>query len=162
MEMDAAAKGWMFKTAKENFWRVAGDMEFNDLLQEGYFSWARCCRLYPLDRRPQMMSKFMIAYHNEIHRYAKKRLEHAHVMLAGEIPDTIVEGTGLMELLAHAPKPFRRIVDALQSDEGARLMRAPFRVRRDGTRERTDERMARVLGPDFDAMNYFREFLTSS
>ena len=40
--LDAGIKGFIYKTAKRNYWRVSAWYEFDDLVQDGYLCYAKC------------------------------------------------------------------------------------------------------------------------
>lgn len=149
MQMDDSARGWLFKTARREFWRVAGFYEFDDLLQEGYMCWWRCKRNYPLSRPHQIMGYFKIAFHNELNRMSAKRAKAKWLEYSDQVPDVMDYSAAVVELLAMAPQTVKQARGKLAADE---RMQRPYRRRRDGTRERTDERIARILDVPEDSL----------
>lgn len=163
MKMDAGARGWMHKTATKNFWRVEHFCDYEDMIQEGYMCWWRVNRNYPLSRMPAIMGYFKLAFINEINRMSNKATAKNWLTYTDEpLRPGPLEGTGMLELLAHAPDAIRKAFRIFQSDEGARKLRAPYRLRSDGTRETTAERVNRISGmPEEDFEAILRAYLRS-
>lgn len=45
--LDQDMRRWINHTARKNFWKVAGLMDLDDLIQEGFFCYAKCNDRYP-------------------------------------------------------------------------------------------------------------------
>src|SRR6185312_11865843 len=79
--LDAGMRGWIVRTAKREYWRVAQLCDFPDLVQDGYLCYAKCRRAY-LDPRPDLtgtrdekrwfQSLVKTTYTNHIHTLAAK------------------------------------------------------------------------------------------
>lgn len=151
--MDQGVQGWIFNTARENFWRVAEYYEFEDLLQDGGMIWAKIVRRYPgAENQKQFMALFKRAFTNHIHDLSKKASAIRYVREA-EMPETF---EGLLEMSDPDQDPdvlllIRQLPPAIM--RALRKMYAegrehPFRLRLDGSRETTRERLCRLAGLD--------------
>jgi hypothetical protein len=148
--MDLGVRGWMFKTCKENFWRVSGFYEFNDLVQDGFLCYARLVKRYPdVKDAPHMMRLFQTSFKNHIHDIAKKRTRIAQVMLESDVGtsiEVIVDGRehSLPEtsvLLAKMPPVLRDVLKAFASEKLRGVKR-----HRLNHRETTNEFVCRMIG----------------
>ncbi len=155
--MDAGARTWLAKTAQQNRWRVQRFMDVDDLIQDGYFVWIRCCRVYPdVVDRPHMMALFKRAYTNHLHNLAKKRTrEEAELLLCNlppEMQDTVLSQpklccdlSTLLPWLVEAPPAVRNIVERILLDP--ERARKPSRLL-PSHRETTNHRLCRLIGID--------------
>lgn len=149
--MDQGARLWVFKTARENLWRVSGHIDFNDLVQDGLLFWHRICLKYPnVTEQKHRMSLFKTAFTNHIHDLSKKktRLDLVNesdldtpmdVMLEGEDPSADPDWSFIMSQLP--PAIMRALQRLLDGDP-------PYRQRLDHTRETTNQRLCRLAGLD--------------
>ena len=65
--------GWAVNHIKANYWRFAGYLEFEDLLQEARFQFHRLCLRYPLVRdRPHMVRLFQRTFITRLHDLARQ------------------------------------------------------------------------------------------
>lgn len=149
--MDRGVRGWIFKTAKENLWRVSGHIDFADLIQDGYLHWHRICIKYPnVTKQSHRMALFKTAFTNHIHDLSKKksRLELVaeceldtplDVMLEGEDPGADPDHAFIFaQLPPTLMRALSRVIDGT----------SPYRHRLDHTRETTNERLCRFAGLD--------------
>jgi hypothetical protein len=149
--MDQGVRGWIYKTAKENLWRVSGHIDFADLIQDGYLFWHRITIKYPnVTATKHRMALFKTAFTNHIHDLSKKksRLDLVtesdldtpmDVMLEGEDPNADPDHTFIFRELP--PAIMRALSRALEGT-------SPYRLRLDHTRETTNERLCRFAGLD--------------
>ena len=149
--MDQGVRGWIFKTARENMWRVSSHIDLTDLMQDGFLIWHRVCIKYPnVTATKHRMGLFKTAFTNHIHDLSKKksRLDlvaeadldtSMEAMLEGEDPSTDPDLGFLIDQLPAALK--RVLARVIESD-------SPYRVRLDHTRETTNERLCRFAGLD--------------
>ncbi len=149
--MDQGARLWIFKTARENLWRVAGHIDFDDLVQDGMYFWHRIVTRYPnVTHPPHRMALFKTAYSNHIHDLSKNRsrLELVNESDLGVDMDVLVEGEDpnadpdLAFLIAQLPPAIMRVLTRMYQGD------APFRLRLDGTRETCNQRACRIAGLD--------------
>lgn len=170
MDMDQGVRGWIVITARKNFWRVSSYYELDDLVQDGFLHFCRLRRRYPKVRdRAQMMALFKRTYLNHINDLSNRKTRSVEriassldqLMELAEHPNEfgqILKHPSAMiclgdcdwaEFLAATPKRFRGILDMLvRSSEGPRMLWGPYRVRRGGTRETTQERIFRLFKLD--------------
>jgi hypothetical protein len=149
--MDQGVRGWIYKTARENLWRVSGHIEFSDLVQDGFLFWHRICVRYPnVTETKHRMALFKTSFTNHIHDLSKKKTRLDLVnesdldtpiesMLEGEDPSADPNlGFIVREL---PPALFRALSRCIESN-------SPFRIRLDHSRETTNERLCRFAGLD--------------
>lgn len=91
--LDAALKGWLVNTARKHYWRVSSWMDMDDLIQEGYFCFAKCKAKFKflmdepdVDNRKQFMAFFKMAFMNRITDISKDRTDTPEVAVAN-LPD---------------------------------------------------------------------------
>lgn len=171
--MDRIASGWLYNTAKKNYWRVEGYCEFEDLIQDGMVCYYKVVRRYPNVVEPKhRMRLFQIAFTNYIHTLSVKRskqrerivIEHELGDLFDHMRDRIAGCEELGILLARAPIIVKKLVAAI--DSKPEEFRKPYKKRRSGTREKTADRMRRLSGLQYvectDPMQELHLFLTKA
>lgn len=160
---DTGLKKWIYKTAHQNYWRVASWLDLDDLIQEGFLCFAICRARYEPANKSHFMSLVKITFLNQITDLANKRTrtlecpisdvavlgnEEEMLEILGGFEDGDAE---VMALLARAPREVQIILAAMNTNEGAERIRRPSRVRQDGTRETRNEKLCRLAGvPTFD------------
>lgn len=149
--MDQGVRGWIYKTARENLWRVSGHIEFSDLVQDGFMFWHRICVRYPnVTETKHRMGLFKTSFTNHIHDLSKKKSRLDLVtesdldtpiesMLEGEDPGADPDLAFIIRELP--PAIMRTLARCIESN-------SPFRLRLDHTRETTNERLCRFAGLD--------------
>lgn len=79
---DAGMRGWLYNTAKANYWRVAEWYELSDLISDGVLCYYKCYRAYPFltikrhpsqDDKRRFMALVRSAFINHITTLAQKR-----------------------------------------------------------------------------------------
>ena len=125
MDMDDGATRWLFKTARQNFWRVANWYDFDDLIQDGYLTYYRICRRYPdVKERAHIMGLFQVSFINHLHRLANLRTRaSAEVTFADTnasedtLLDKVVSNEAeLLMFIAHAPGFVKQALGSLSHD----------------------------------------------
>lgn len=178
--LDQGMRGFIVNTAKREYWRVAGLCDLDDLIQDGYFCYAKCYARY-IRPRPdlpgsednvrwfQALVKTTFARH--IHDLATKRRggrEYPASALVAEGEDGTTdifekllppqpELGSFMTLLSEIPAELAQLVKVLASD-GAQAL--GFERRRQGRRlirETTNEYYCRILGVDPNERNLVEE-----
>jgi hypothetical protein len=146
--MDQSAKGWLYKTARAHFWRVASWYEFNDLVQDGFFTYHRIVTRYPNVTEPKhRMRLFQTAFTNHIHDLSKKRtnqefeLTESVVGLDLSLLDTFIL-PDTSEMIATLPPKLRQCIDVIQNKNKQRYRHKP------GRRETHNERLCRLIGAE--------------
>lgn len=149
--MDQGVRGWIIKTARENLWRVSGDIEIDDLIQDGFFFWHRIITRYPhVTHPPHRMGLFKTAFTNHIHDLSKKksRLEivtesdmdvSIDYMLEGDDPS---QDPDLAFIIKQLPPAIMRVLTRIYEGD------PPYRQFLDGSRETTNGRACRLAGLD--------------
>lgn len=151
---DAPTEGWVIKFIKKNLWRVAPDMEFEDLYQELCLVYARCQAKRP--DSANLMPYFMMAASNEVHSLATRRTRRRDHEIAGsQITDEVkvVEEAGFSEDLGDADfrllladkAELRRLFTVLVQNE---IKPRRFWSRKNKVRETPNEFICRILGVD--------------
>lgn len=174
--MDSGLRLWIAKTAKRNLWRVARWHELDDLICYGYLCYARTRIRYPdlikpplvYGQKARFVSMFKRIYSNELHDLSNSRRrsvdeigladvhrstsaaadEMAIEALLGEQPE---EGT-LAVLKAQAPLVVRNFLEALETEEGLRMLRGNLR-KTSRHRETLNERLCMIAGCDPKAID---------
>lgn len=171
-DMDRAARGWLYNTAKKNHWRVKGLMDFEDLIQEGNYCWARVCARYVHlsslmktheRHRRRLMALFQTTFTNHIHFLAKKLEFEAPLPDGASYPDGPCELSELLLLVSEAPPPIRALLRRAIAGDTACLRSLPRR-RPDGTRATMNDRLcalANVPPGSRDLSRELREYLSS-
>lgn len=149
--MDQGVRGWIFKTARQNMWRVSSHIDLADLMQDGFLVWHRVSVKYPnVTNQKHRMGLFKTAFTNHIHDLSKKksRLEvfreadlavPMETICEGEDPNSDLDFAFIVQQL---PSSLKRLLQrAIESD-------SPYRLRLDHTRETTNERLCRLAGLD--------------
>jgi hypothetical protein len=72
--IDKGMMAWIENTARKNRWRCAAWMGLDDLIQEGYFCYAKVQARYPASlSRAQRMALVKTAYTNRLHDLSKAK-----------------------------------------------------------------------------------------
>lgn len=164
MEIDKGTVGWIYKMAHKNLWRVSSIYDLDDLVQDGHLWYLMIVDRYC--KRPRTRKHVMALFKTSFMRYltdlANKRTRYESIEQAFSLYHTIDDGgdmlhgvsdngAGVLDIevaavIAQAPEPVRKVIQALMTDDGAKRFRALDRYRLDGTREVTSERLARIAG----------------
>lgn len=159
---------WIFKFAKKNYWKVAGLIDFDDLIQEGYYAFYYCKRRYGDIDPPHLMKMLQIAYYQTIVDYAKKRTGLAEYhpednRIEGLDPwERILQDDFYQEIqlkIAEAPELIRNFLSLFLSDDTLSELQKPYKKERNGVRETTNERICRLLGIEkTDVVSQLKEY----
>lgn len=150
--MDQGARLWIYKTARENLWRVQGHIEIDDLVQDGFMFWHRIVTRYPnVTATKHRMGLFKTAFTNHIHDLSKKKSRLDYVTEADmEVTiDSIVEGEDPTQdldlgfIIAQLPPAIMRVITRMYDSDTP-----PYRQYLDGTRETSNARACRFAGLD--------------
>jgi hypothetical protein len=151
--MDQGVRGWIFKTARDNLWRVSGHIDFDDLAQDGFVFWHKIVARYPnVTETKHRMALFKTAFTNHIHDLSKKktRLEVVNesdmdvsidYMLEGDDPS---QDPDLAFMITQLPPAIMRVLTRM-IERGETM---PYRQFLDGSRETTNARLCRIAGLD--------------
>lgn len=167
--MDDGAKGWLFRTARKNFWRVADWYDIDDLIQDGYMCYYRVLDRYQdVHDKPHVMRLFQVTYINHIHDLSKKKTKQLDVPLSATLHlhahlnshdrdysheyDKVCADAGMIEVPPSCPVSgiLGKLLAALNSEDEIIKLQSPFRVRLDGTRETLNDRLCALIGIDPD------------
>lgn len=148
-------------------------MELEDLIQEGYATYAFCRRKYShVTERPHFMALFKTCYSNQVTDLAAKMWKigseiSADAMLENErdggvSPDSLMPHTlpdaMLMTLLSEAKFPLRSLLELFATDSGIKLMaQLPQR-----SRESANHYFCRIMGishKEYNLPEMMRDFL---
>lgn len=148
--MDHAARIWLHRTAVENYFRVRGFMDLDDLVGEGMLSYAKVLARYPEVKKPEhIMGLFMSVFNNRITDLARQRTVRKIManetdlgMTPGHLDDMVaVEPTTSLHI-ALMPRWMRQLVYMIASDPYCGSTFAFI----NGHWETTDEKLCRILG----------------
>ena len=151
-DMDQGAKGWVFNVSRENFWRIAGFYEFEELVADGFYFWCRIQNRYPnVTENKQLMGLFKRAFLNHIHDLSKKRsrlqiVSEAELGLSiGDIleAEDPTQDPNFSFLLEQLPAKIKRILLHVLKE-----IDPTHRRFLDGTRETGNQRLCRIAGLD--------------
>lgn len=150
--MDSGTRAWLFKHSRENYWRVAGWMDFEDLIQDGMLCWYRVIRRYERVAKgssKHRMSLFMRTFRNHIHDLSKQRSRLIEVHI-DDLPPHVADlaAHDMQQVYGGAPPLVKLGLTVLMAPAHARSLRANYRVRNDSTRETFNERLCRLAGLD--------------
>jgi len=153
MNMDRGVKGWIFKTAKANLWRVIPLYDLDDLIQDGFLYYCIISKKYPnVTNRAHLMRLFQRSYINHLHDLASARTKHPITEPiseenGGEMLLGFLDGP-FLTFMEQAPAHIRSVLGLFCSEDGCRKLRAAYRIRPRGTRETQNERWCRLVGVD--------------
>lgn len=151
--MDDGARFWLWKYAKNNYWRVAAWMDLEDLIQDGHCLWISTRRRYTdAVLVPHVMRLFQVTFVNHVHDLARAHSmqhetpfsqidEESMCMITNLKP---CEFADLLRLMAEAPGNLRSLLIALHNNPEP--LRWANRRYIDGTRLSDNDRMAAALG----------------
>ncbi|HKX35866.1 MAG TPA: hypothetical protein VJM79_04265 [Rhizorhapis sp.] len=165
---DKGLRGWIVKTARKHYWRVAAYHDLEDLIQEGMMAYAICRQRYqpkikdsdqtPAKKRRHFMALVQVVFMQRITDMANSRTRGEDV----SISQIAAEGKELVALeylagavdgdqelyaaLATAPAEIRAFLNMFDDPQAVADLEKPLRLRKDGTRETTNERIGTILG----------------
>lgn len=170
---DKGMRGWIIQHARRNYWRVASSMDLDDLIQEGFVTYARCRDRYDVEEKGHFMSlvKMAVTNHTTILAKQQSRLHEVAVSqlatpgqedaffekrLGGELSEA-----DMNLVLAQAPDAIKRLMAIVTSESGRRMMCKPAWRTRDGVRATNNDRLCRLLGisEQIDLEAWMREIL---
>lgn len=142
--LDEGMRGWIARTARKEYWRVASSYELSDLIQDGYLCYAKCRNAYALAapapghtalntdtptplQRSHFASLVKTAFVNHIMTLSSRNAaRHESVMselLGDDSPGTLEkllpsqpEEASLLVLLAQAPTEIKEVIEKLVQD----------------------------------------------
>lgn len=167
-QWEGVVEGWTRNFVKRNLWRLQGQMDHMDLMQEGFVMYATIEDRYPEVIEPRhFVALYKSAFRNCVYRLAERRAsryeisgirirseddeEQDFVETAPSRPDGEPE-LELRMLLEDAPPYVEAVILKLLAQE-----QAPVYVTDEGVRETTRQRWARLLGvpPEVDLPTMF-------
>lgn len=168
--LDKGIKGWIIKTAKKNHWRVRAWGDLEDLIQEGWWCYARCHRKYPGVNQAHFMALVKVSFIHHIHFLALKAsrrpdsilgknsyqdVDQALEALLAPVP----EEQTFVTLMGQLPAEIKQLLVILIND----AREIPMLINNDGTRETTNQYLWRLLGQKpngIDLRQAFHEHFT--
>lgn len=135
---DAGMRGWLYNTAKANYWRVAEWYELTDLISDGILCYYKCYRAYPFltiklhpsqDDKRRFMALVRSAFINHITTLAQKRTAvherpFSQSMAAEESEEAYLnsllpaqpEEANFAVMLSNAPAEIKQLMQLLLGD----------------------------------------------
>lgn len=162
--MDAGARNWLIKNAKRNYWRVAGWIELEDLIQDGCMLWVSTRRRYTdAIFLPHVMRLWQVTYINHIHDLARQRTRMLETTFSQFDDDAAYAITNLeacdfselLRLMAEAPGHLKAILIAMHVKQWPTQ---PGR-RPDGSRMTISDRIALLAGVEPSEARMLRGYL---
>lgn len=130
--LDQDMRRWIKDTARKNFWKVAGFMDLDDLIQEGFFCYAKCNDRYPKNiAQRHFMALVKTTFENHIrtisaNRHKKMdwpfdsgtlyRMPSPKEMAKIELETADPEEQTFVTALNQLPEDFKRLLRALMED----------------------------------------------
>jgi hypothetical protein len=149
--MDDSAKGWLYKTARSNHWRVQSWIDLDDLIQDGFMLWGVIRRRYPeATDIKHVMRLFQTTFTNHIHLLARHKRDRP------EITDDTLESVASVScpdsemamFIAEAPDELRPVLSSILADPA--VLNRPARRYLGGRRETTNEWLAGIASQKSD------------
>jgi DNA-directed RNA polymerase specialized sigma24 family protein len=169
MDMDEGARKWIYKTARKSFWRVARYYEFEDLVQDGFVRYYLTLQRYPdVTDRPHVMALFKVRYINYIHKLSRQKTNQVDLAFSDILGNTdLIDESVLYDTLSfcegemaslwtainRAPEILRSLFSVLATHNGREMLRAPYPVRKNKTRETLNDRLCSMVGVDSSSMD---------
>lgn len=131
-------------------------MDYDDLIQDGYYAWFEVCKRYPsaVSNPAHIMSMFKLCFADKItdlSRSKTKQQDDARSDIV-EVFDgdsvTIPDPTNFNLLIAKAPKVVKEVISILTSDSLKDEMRKPYEKQATGRRETLNDRLCAMLKLD--------------
>lgn len=155
---DEGAVRWLHSYARKNFWRVAAYMDYDDLIQDGYYAWVEVCWRYPLavanPNRAHLMSLFKLCFSNKVtdlSRVRTKQVDDARSDIVeiydGEAVLTF-DPFDLQTLINKAPQVIKDALALFAKDDTRKEIQKPFAKYDNGRRETLNDRLCKLLGKD--------------
>ena len=153
---DEGATKWMLAYARRHYWRVAPWMDFDDLIQDGYYSWCEVCWRYPdaVKNPAHIMSLFKLCFADKItdlSRSKTKQQDDARSDIVDVFDGdavTMPDPSNFNLLLARAPKAVKDTIDLMTSDRRKDELNKPYKKQKNGCRETLNQRLCGLLGLD--------------
>lgn len=153
--MDEGARNYLFKYARKQHWRVAAWIDFDDLIQEGYFAYYDTLRRYPTAQEPQhKMALFKLVLRSNIEDLVRKNTKQiddarSDLVELSDNPNMILpDFSNLHALLIKAPKAIKDALALLADDKAREELQKPFTRYDNGRRETLNDRFTRLMGID--------------
>lgn len=128
----SAFEGWTVKYIAKNLWRMHGQMDFNDMMQEAIVVFLRVHKQYKdrIQNRAHLMRLYQISLVNEFNDLARKtgRFNEVHVTLTDDSPalDEIATCEWSPEILTKlkcAPAEIKRLLKSVAAGADVRSPR---------------------------------------
>lgn len=153
---DQGAVAWMHKYARKHFWRVAAWMDYDDLIQDGYYAWCEVCWRYPhaVDNPAHIMSMFKLCFADKItdlSRGKTKQQDDARSDIVDVFDGdavTMPDPSNFNLLLAKAPKVVKDTIELMTSERMKDELNKPYEKQVSGRRETLNERLCKLLNLD--------------
>jgi hypothetical protein len=167
---------WIYSYSKKNYWKVAGLIDFDDMIQEGYVAFYYCKNRYGEIDPPHLMAMLKLRFFQFIVDTAKKRTGLAEVHPLDNINENSTEesvwdkllGTDELQsiqvLISEAPELIRKVLSLFVTEDTLKELRAPYKRNQDKTRETTNDRLCRLIGitGDVDLVSMIKNYLSPS
>ena len=92
--LDAGVRGWLVNTARKHYWKVSSWLEFEDLIQDGYFCFAKARARFKYtmevpdhENRKMFMAFFQMAFINHITDLQKDPRSQRQELVAADLSE---------------------------------------------------------------------------
>lgn len=162
---DEGATKWMMAYSKRHYWRVAAWMDFDDLIQDGYYAWCEVCHRYPsaVNNPAHIMSLFKLCFADKITDLSRSRTKQQDDARSDLVEvfdgESVVmpDPSNFNLLLTKAPKLVKDVIDILTSDKNKEQFNKPYEKQPSGRRETLNDRICTILGLDPKYVDAVRE-----
>ena len=170
----AVYTNWIYSFSKKNYWKVAGLIDFDDMIQEGYVAFYYCKNRYGNIDPPHLMAMLKLCFYQFVVDTAKKRTGLAEVHPLDNYSEDQTEESvwdklfgvdelqSIQTLISEAPVLVRKVLALFTNDKKLEELRKPYERFENKTRETTNSRLCRLIGLDnnVDLVAMVREYLS--
>lgn len=152
-EFDKPCEKWTHSFIKKSMWAIGADWEHNDLFQECYVRYLMVVQKYEIKNQRHGMSLYMTACHNRFCDLRKARPKQELFLMdfvrweAGSFSQDPYDHLEEVEISEELSPPLARLFDRANWDYIKPLCRR-CKIRKDETRETTNQMMCRLAGVD--------------
>lgn len=165
---DKGAVRWLHSYSRRHYWRVAAWMDYDDLIQDGYYAWCEVCWRYPnaVNNPAHIMSLFKLCFADKItdlSRGKTKQQDDARSDIVDIFDGDAVQSpdpSNFNLLVAKAPKLVRDTIALLTSETHRDELAKPYAKQANGRRETLNQRICSLMGLDPEQIDVVRETRT--
>lgn len=174
--------GWIRKHTAENYWRVAGWYEFDDLLQDGYLAAHKCLLRYPDVEDKHLMALIKTSFYRVITDLLRQKYPDTYYQVPlmsmknkrgrgreATSETEVLEWLGSNNLLdmpvaefnvfiSQLPEWVQKTLALLSTPEGVKKLYR-YRVKLDGPTETFEDRLRKLTGMPANVQDFEAELI---